>query len=118
SRRPSPEAARQDLPRGRLPEAAPRWAPRPLIRTGRRFQMPGQTVSDTPVERFELAPGYTISRLIKGGWHLAGGHGRVDRDQAIADMARFVEAGVTTFDCADHYTGVEALIGDFFAAHP
>ena len=80
--------------------------------------MPGQTLTDTPVERFELAPGYTISRLIKGGWHLAGGHGPVDREQAIADMARFVEAGVTTFDCADHYTGVEALIGDFLAAHP
>ena len=26
-------------------------------------------------------------------------------------MDRFVEAGITTFDCADIYTGVEALIG-------
>src|SRR5262245_41746904 len=26
-------------------------------------------------------------------------------------MDRFVETGVTTFDCADIYTGVEALIG-------
>lgn len=73
---------------------------------------------NNPCERIELAPGYSVSRLVKGGWHLAGGHGAVDRSQAIADMASFVEAGITTFDCADHYTGVEALIGDFRAAHP
>lgn len=70
------------------------------------------------VERYELAPGYSMSRLLKGGWHLAGGHGDVDRRQAIDDMAAFVEAGITSFDCADHYTGVEELIGDFRAAYP
>ncbi|NNG03535.1 MAG: aldo/keto reductase [Inquilinus sp.] len=72
----------------------------------------------TEVPRIELAPGYTISRLLKGGWHLAGGHGAVERQAAIGDMAAFVEAGITTFDCADHYTAVEELIGDFRAAHP
>ena len=70
------------------------------------------------VERFDIEPGYDISRLIKGGWHLAGGHGRIDRAQAVRDMAGFVEAGITTFDCADIYTGVEALIGEFRAGHP
>lgn len=70
------------------------------------------------VERFEVEPGYDISRLVKGGWHLAGGHGRVDRAQAVRDMASFVEAGITTFDCADIYTGVEELIGEFRAGHP
>ena len=30
----------------------------------------------------------------------------------------FVEAGITSFDCADHYTGVEEMIGDFRAAYP
>ena len=35
------------------------------------------------------------------------------RAAAIADMHAFVDAGITTFDCADIYTGVEALIGDF-----
>ena len=59
-----------------------------------------------------------MSRLIKGGWHLAGGHGAIDSDQARADMAQFVEAGITTFDCADIYTGVEALIGSFLRAYP
>ena len=64
--------------------------------------------------RVELAPGYSISRIIKGGWQLAAGHGVTPSDaQAHADMAAFVEAGVTTFDCADIYTGVEELIGSF-----
>ncbi|MCB9080825.1 MAG: aldo/keto reductase [Lewinellaceae bacterium] len=67
----------------------------------------------TPIERIELQPGYSISRIIKGGWHLAGGHGFVNEQQALEDMRAFVEAGVTTFDCADIYTGVEELIGAF-----
>jgi aryl-alcohol dehydrogenase-like predicted oxidoreductase len=59
-----------------------------------------------------------VSRLIKGGWHLAGGHGAIDPRQALTDMAAFVEAGITTFDCADIYTGVEELIGRFRSAYP
>jgi aryl-alcohol dehydrogenase-like predicted oxidoreductase len=51
--------------------------------------------------------------LLKGGWQLAGGHGPVDAPSAMTDMDRFVEAGITTFDCADIYTGVEALIGEW-----
>ena len=63
--------------------------------------------------RAQLAPGYTVSRLLKGGWQLAGGHGPVDAAAALADMDRFVDVGITTFDCADIYTGVEALIGEW-----
>src|SRR3954469_1935617 len=65
------------------------------------------------VETIELAPGYRISRLLRGGWQLAGGHGDVDPGKAIRDMAAFIDAGVTTFDCADIYTGVEEMIGAF-----
>jgi aryl-alcohol dehydrogenase-like predicted oxidoreductase len=68
--------------------------------------------------RREIADGYGISRVIKGGWHLAGDHGAVEPEQAMRDMAAFVEAGITTFDCADIYTGVEALIGGFRARYP
>jgi aryl-alcohol dehydrogenase-like predicted oxidoreductase len=60
---------------------------------------------------FELSPGYTISRVIRGGWQLAGGHGAVDRDQAVTDLIAAFDAGITTYDCADIYTGVEELIG-------
>ncbi|MCW5771570.1 MAG: aldo/keto reductase [Rhodospirillaceae bacterium] len=71
------------------------------------------------VERRELAPGYTVSRLLKGGWHLALGHGAaLDRQQAVRDMAEFVEAGITSFDCADRYQGVEDLIGTFRRTNP
>ncbi len=68
-------------------------------------------------QRIDLAPNYSISRLLKGGWQLAGGHGGVDRATAIADMAAYYAAGITTFDCADIYTGVEELIGDFRREH-
>ncbi|MEL7119499.1 MAG: aldo/keto reductase [Bacteroidota bacterium] len=68
---------------------------------------------DRAIERIELTPEYSISRVLKGGWHLAGGHGRINSEQAIEDMKAFVEAGITTFDCADIYTGVEELIGQF-----
>jgi aryl-alcohol dehydrogenase-like predicted oxidoreductase len=67
----------------------------------------------TMFPRIELRPGYSISRVIKGGWQLAGGHGGVDEKQAVRDMWAFVEAGIDTFDCADIYTGVEELIGKF-----
>lgn len=65
------------------------------------------------MQRITLAPGYDISRVIRGGWQLAGGHGAVDPDAAIDDMVAFADAGITTFDCADIYTGVEEMIGRF-----
>jgi aryl-alcohol dehydrogenase-like predicted oxidoreductase len=65
------------------------------------------------MQRITIAPGYEISRVIRGGWQLAGGHGAVDQDAAIDDMVAFADAGITTFDCADIYTGVEDLIGRF-----
>lgn len=68
------------------------------------------------IPRFELAPGYTVSRIIYGGWQLAQGHSRtgVDSAAAIEGMRRSANAEITTFDCADIYTGVEELIGRFF----
>jgi aryl-alcohol dehydrogenase-like predicted oxidoreductase len=70
------------------------------------------------IPRIALRGDYTISRIIKGGWHLAGDHGTVDSAQAQRDMATFVDAGITTFDCADIYTGVEQMIGAFRLAYP
>jgi aryl-alcohol dehydrogenase-like predicted oxidoreductase len=70
------------------------------------------------IPHYTLAPGYAISRIIKGGWHLAGDHGAIDPERARTDMASFVEAGITTFDCADIYRGVELLIGSFRRGYP
>lgn len=64
-------------------------------------------------ETTQLGEGHTISRVIKGCWQLAGDHGSVDRANAVADMEAFLDAGITTFDCADIYIGVEEMIGDF-----
>lgn len=63
-------------------------------------------------ERIELRPGYSISRIIRGGWQFAGGHGPVNRSEAIAGLVADCKAGISAFDCADIYTGVEDLIGD------
>jgi len=70
------------------------------------------------IARIRLTPHYEISRVIKGGWQLAGGHAPIDPNTVDRDMAAFVEAGITTFDCADIYTGVEAMIGSFRVRHP
>jgi aryl-alcohol dehydrogenase-like predicted oxidoreductase len=59
----------------------------------------------------KLGPDYSISRVIRGGWQLAGGHGAIDRQQAVTDLIAAFDAGITTYDCADIYTGVEELIG-------
>lgn len=67
------------------------------------------------IESFELAPGYRIPRIIRGGWQLAGDHGPVDRERAIDEIGAFVDAGLDTVDGADIYTGVEALYGAFNA---
>jgi aryl-alcohol dehydrogenase-like predicted oxidoreductase len=67
------------------------------------------------IEHFELAPGYRIPRIIRGGWQLAGDHGAVDRERAVAEIAAFVDVGLDTVDGADIYTGVEELYGDFNA---
>ncbi len=67
------------------------------------------------IETTELAPGYRIPRIVRGGWQLAGDHGPVERERAIDDIAAFVDAGLDTVDGADIYTGVEAIYGAFNA---
>src|SRR3984957_17730152 len=84
---------------------------RPPLRS--RAGIPLDRQESQVIPRISLSRYYAISRIIKGGWHLAGDHGDIDPEQAQKDMATFVDAGITTFDCADIYTGVELLIGGF-----
>ena len=65
------------------------------------------------VETTELAPGYRIPRIIRGGWQLSGDHGAVDRERALTEMTAFAAAGLNTVDGADIYTGVEDMYGEF-----
>src|SRR5918999_4928491 len=73
------------------------------------------------VERCALAPGLTISRVLTGLWQLADmeRNGRtVDPDRAAAAMAAYVDAGLTTFDMADHYGPAELVAGLYRANAP
>jgi aryl-alcohol dehydrogenase-like predicted oxidoreductase len=46
-------------------------------------------------------------------WQVAGGHGYIDHELAIADMMKYHDAGFTTWDLADIYGPAEDLIGQF-----
>lgn len=69
---------------------------------------------------FELAKGLTVSKIITGLWQIAD----MERDGNILDpkitsqhMASYVEAGLTTFDMADHYGSSEIITGTFKNEH-
>jgi len=62
---------------------------------------------------FRLAPDLNICRIVNGMWQVAGGHGNIDRESALADMIRYHEAGFTTWDLADIYGPAEDFIGGF-----
>ena len=69
----------------------------------------------TPAERIDLAPGYSIARIVNGCWQLSPSHGGGPESQreVLARFAELVEQGFTTFDCADIYEGTEQLLGEF-----
>jgi aryl-alcohol dehydrogenase-like predicted oxidoreductase len=75
-------------------------------------------MSAAAVTHRKLSADYQIPRLIRGGWQLAGDHGQVLAERAVDDMALFAQAGLNTFDCADIYTGVEELIGQYRLRDP
>ena len=58
------------------------------------------------IECCELAPGFTISRVLMGLWQIADmerNGRRLDPEDTARAMAPYVEAGFNTFDMADHY---------------
>jgi aryl-alcohol dehydrogenase-like predicted oxidoreductase/enamine deaminase RidA (YjgF/YER057c/UK114 family) len=66
------------------------------------------------VDRCTLAPGLTISRILTGLWQLADMErdgGVVDLHRAATAMQAYVDAGLTTFDMADHYGPAELVAG-------
>jgi aryl-alcohol dehydrogenase-like predicted oxidoreductase len=65
------------------------------------------------MKTFRLTPDYEVSRVIRGNWQMSAGHSAARSNDPIDDLLAFADAGVTTFDCADIYTGVEELIGRF-----
>jgi len=68
------------------------------------------------VERCELAPGFSISRVVTGLWQIADMEregGSLDIRAAAEAMIPYVDAGFTTFDMADHYGSAEEISGLF-----
>ena len=61
-----------------------------------------------------------LNKVIVGGWQLADGHS-AENSKAFEGGLKVIEsyyaAGFRTFDCADIYTGVEALLGTFIKTH-
>ena len=73
------------------------------------------------METRELAPGLRISRIVTGLWQLVDMErdGReLDLDATSAAMAPYLEAGLSTFDMADHYGSAEDVTGRFLERHP
>ena len=68
------------------------------------------------IERITLAPGLTMSRALTGLWQVADMErdGRsLDLDAAAQSMVPYVDAGLTTFDMADHYGSAEDIVGRY-----
>lgn len=61
----------------------------------------------------QLASDLTMCKILNGMWQVAGGHGYIDHELAVADMVKYHDAGFTTWDLADIYGPAEDLIGEF-----
>ncbi len=64
----------------------------------------------------DLAPDLRISRVITGLWQIADmerDERSLDLDRAARSMKAYTEAGLTTFDMADHYGSAEEIAGIF-----
>ncbi len=66
-----------------------------------------------PIEHYPLAPGLTVCRTLTGMWQVSGAHGAIDPAAALQAMLAYHDAGLTTWDLADHYGPAEDLIGAF-----
>ncbi len=66
------------------------------------------------IEHISLAPGLSVSRVLTGLWQIADMErdGRtLDLAQTAAAMRPYVDAGLTSFDMADHYGSAEDVAG-------
>lgn len=68
------------------------------------------------IEKYKLAPGLEISRAVTGLWQIADmekNGNTLDPIATSAFMAPYADAGLNTFDMADHYGSAELIAGYF-----
>ena len=65
------------------------------------------------IEKTVLGEDLEICRILNGMWQVAGGHGQINSKEAIEDMKKYQDVGLTTWDLADIYGPAESLIGEF-----
>lgn len=68
----------------------------------------------TKIPQIELIPGLKISRILTGLWQIADMEREgqsLDLDYAANSMQAYVDAGLTSFDMADHYGSAELIAG-------
>ena len=73
------------------------------------------------IQTNELAPGMSISPVLTGLWQIADmerGDRQLDLSAAARAMAPYHDAGLTTFDMADHYGSAELIAGQFRQSLP
>ncbi|WP_413165996.1 aldo/keto reductase [Capilliphycus salinus ALCB114379] len=63
--------------------------------------------------RYQFTDDLNICRILNGMWQVSGYHGRINPKAAIDSMFKYVDAGFTTWDLADHYGPAEDFIGEF-----
>ncbi|MDX1441934.1 MAG: aldo/keto reductase [Nitrosopumilaceae archaeon] len=64
-------------------------------------------------QRFGIAEGLNVCRILNGMWQVSGTHGYIDPQKAVNEMIQYHDFGLTTWDLADIYGPAENFIGKF-----
>lgn len=78
-------------------------------------------MSAISVAKYKVSPTLEVSRAVTGLWQIADlekNGETLDPAKTSLAMASYVEAGLTTFDMADHYGSAEIIAGYFLKHNP
>jgi len=73
----------------------------------------GYKLNETDKKYQYITPEFAICKILNGMWQVAGGHGYIDQELALADMIKYHDAGLKSWDLADIYGPAEDFIGIF-----
>ncbi len=73
-----------------------------------------------PVQYSSLTPDLSVSKVMTGLWQIADMErgGKLELAPLVDAMLPYVEAGLTSFDMADHYGSAEDIVGVFGQTYP